>query len=96
MLVVLSIINIFRSIEKNTVKPNLKVFSYISLIIVYIFIAQIIGYFVSTVAFIFMSLFFLKERSIVKLVVLPTVTSLVIYLVFNLFLQVPLPHGIIF
>ena len=95
-LLLLSILNICRSYKDKVEKTNFNVISYICIVIVYIFVSNVVGYFLSTFAFILVSLVFLNERKKIKLILLPTLTPLAIYLIFKLFLQVPLPHGIVF
>jgi putative tricarboxylic transport membrane protein len=73
-----------------------RVWGTILLIVGYLFLSDWAGYYVSTVVFLLVALVALGERSWVVLSVLPLATTFVIYLVFYLFLRIPLPTGTFF
>lgn len=73
-----------------------KVWSAIALTVAYLFVSEWVGYYITTMVFIFTLLLLLGERSRVILSALPILTTLAIYAVFFLFLRIPLPSGILF
>ncbi len=64
--------------------------------LVYVYLATVLGYIVSTMAFLALSLLLLGERKLWKLILLPPAITLSIYLLFENLLEVWLPAGIIF
>ncbi len=95
-LIILCSLNMFSSQPVQRAAQRVRVVLYIALTLIYIFVSEYLGYFISTTLFILLSLVFLNERKWFKIVLIPIVTSVVIYFVFFRFLGVPLPRGILF
>ncbi len=68
----------------------------ILLTIIYLYAAEWLGYFISTALLMLALLLVFGERSKLMLTVLPLGTMIVIYGVFYLFLNIPLPTGLLF
>ncbi|MEW5913556.1 MAG: tripartite tricarboxylate transporter TctB family protein [Thermodesulfobacteriota bacterium] len=64
--------------------------------VVYVSLATVLGYVISTVAFLGLSFFLLGERKLWKLLLLPPAITLMVYLLFETLLEVWLPRGTIF
>ncbi|WP_058486101.1 tripartite tricarboxylate transporter TctB family protein [Defluviitalea phaphyphila] len=102
---ILNLFYLYRSIknykknENKTIKKDIskfykKIFIYIIMIGIYIFVIDKIGYIISTILFIIISLLFLKVRNKVVLILLPIITTALMYFLFTKFLMVILPSGI--
>jgi len=73
-----------------------RVWGSIILTVGYLFLCNWAGFYVSTAVFMIAVLLALGERNWVVLSVVPIATTFMIYLVFFLFLRIPLPTGILF
>lgn len=85
---------------KNEEKEETQVIEQIKIIVpyclmigVYLFLMNKLGYIASTVIFMIASLFYLKLKNKVVMVVLTVVLTVVLYFVFTNFLTVILPRG---
>lgn len=96
-LLVKSILN-YRKEDANESSSNFKqllllVVCYTLLFAAYIFLLDKIGYIISTLLFVVLSLLYLKVRSIPLLVLLPVGLTFSMYFLFTKFLMVTLPSG---
>lgn len=74
---------------------NWKRFSLVAFAsLLYLFAINLLGYFTATILYLFIILFFLKANKKTMIITIPLFT-LGIYLVFRMFLKVPLPTGIL-
>ncbi|MBR5508444.1 MAG: tripartite tricarboxylate transporter TctB family protein [Lachnospiraceae bacterium] len=79
--------------ETKVVEQAKVIIPYCGLITVYLFMMTKIGYVVSTIAFMIISLLYLRLKNKVLMVILSVVTTALIYFVFTNFLVVILPRG---
>ncbi len=80
--------------EETQVIEQIKIIvPYCLMIGVYLFLMNKLGYIASTVVFMIASLFYLKLKNKVVMVVLTVVLTVVLYFVFTNFLTVILPRG---
>ena len=61
-----------------------------------VFLFEFIGYYLSTALFLLLMMFLMRERSVVKLIVLPIVWCIFVYFVFDVLLFMGLPTGSLF
>lgn len=80
--------------EETQVVDQVKIIvPYCLMITVYLFLMNKIGYIASTVVFMLASLFYLKLKNKVVMIVLSIVMTIILYFVFTNFLTVILPRG---
>jgi len=72
-----------------------KVATIIAMIILYLIIMQIIGYFISTALFLIGSMYYLDYRNWKVMIIMTVVWLLISYFAFYRLLYVPLPKGIL-
>lgn len=72
------------------------VLSFVGFLIVYLFVMQVAGYFLSTFAFIIVGLYYLGYRNRRNTIIIAAVWILFSYIVFYKTLYVPLPLGMLF
>lgn len=83
--------------NKETGKANvMRVTIFVAMIALYIFLMDIIGYFILTPLFVFTSLMYLKATNVLMAVILAAGFTAFIYGLFSMFLHVPVPRGILF
>lgn len=70
-----------------------RIFWYGAAILAYIVLMGLVGYFISTIAFMVFSLLYQKNRSKALIIGLPLVFTVFLYVVFTQFLYVTLPIG---
>lgn len=68
----------------------------VPLMLVYIFLIDIIGFYVTTGLFIFIFLLFFEARKSLSLCIYPLAIPLIVYLIIGRFLHFPFPEGILF
>lgn len=78
--------------EKTNVK---RVFIFGIIITLYIFLIDILGYFLLTPIFIFCSLIFLRATKLIPAIFISILIPIFIYVVFKLFLNIPIPMGLL-
>lgn len=80
--------------EKTEVLGQVKIIvPYCLMIVVYLFLMNKIGYIASTAIFMIASLFYLKLKNKVVMIILSVVLTVILYYVFTNFLAVILPRG---
>jgi|SRR5690625_2958059 len=83
-------------IEKVTGKINVKrVVIFVTIIAAYIFLIETMGYFIITPVFIFISLIYLKATNVFVSIVLSIGFTAFVFGLFNMFLNIPIPMGIL-
>ena len=83
--------------EEETGKVNImRVSIFVAMIALYIFLMDVIGYFILTPLFVFASMMFLKATNIRMAIFLAVGFTAFIYVLFSMFLHVPVPKGIFF
>ncbi|WP_257391561.1 tripartite tricarboxylate transporter TctB family protein [Cytobacillus gottheilii] len=83
--------------EERPEKINVKrVVIFVALIALYIFLMDIIGYFILTPLFTFAALVYFKATKVVVAIILSIAFTAFIYGLFSIFLNVPVPRGIFF
>jgi len=97
-LIPLNLYLLIQSLRQKTDKDFVKgrteiVFTFIGLLILYLAALVIIGYFISTFIFIFVSMLILGYRKYVSMVIISAIWIIFSYFVFYKLLQVPLPVG---
>lgn len=80
------------SIPKNRI---VYILVYCLVILAYVLLLDTIGYIPLTIIFGIFSLIYLKSKNIVVIVVLPIVTTFLMYFIFSNFLFVTLPPGLL-
>ena len=80
--------------EKKTAFWQLRPFVMLGLFLVYITIASLLGYIISTISFLVLSFYILGLHKLWQLAVVPTVITLAIYYLFEKVFDVWLPSGI--
>ena len=83
------------AVPSETMNTRRMVFMVI-LLFVYILAIQVIGYFFATPLFLMASMYMLGRRDAKTIIIVTFMVCLVIYLVFRLFLYVPVPMGPLF
>ena len=63
--------------------------------IIYLIIMQFLGFFTATVIFLYVMMTFLGQKGQVKRIISTLAVSAVIYAIFNNFLKIPMPMGIV-
>lgn len=101
MLIPLNLLLLVKTFRKNDgvaeSGPRVDiVLSFIGFLVVYLFVMQLLGYFLSTFAFIIVSLYYLGYRQWRNTIIIATVWILFSYVVFYKTLYVPLPLGMLF
>ncbi|WHH58029.1 tripartite tricarboxylate transporter TctB family protein [Petroclostridium sp. X23] len=81
--------------EPIKIKNFQKVLSIIALLIAYTLILKKVGFTISTMVLMFCILYLLEMKKYRYLVLIPIIATLVIQYIFQKFLNVPLPDGII-
>lgn len=74
----------------------IRLLSLIVILVLYVVGLKYIGYFVSTLAFIWITMFVLGDVNKKSMVVLPVILLGSIYLFFNILLKIQLPMGLLF
>jgi putative tricarboxylic transport membrane protein len=83
--------------KEETEKVNvIRVLVFVALIALYIFLMEIIGYFILTPLFTFAALIYFKATNVVVAIILAVGFTAFIYGLFSMFLNVPIPAGIFF
>jgi putative tricarboxylic transport membrane protein len=77
--------------EKITISNRLKVYISMVLLVAYILVIQFAGYYIASVVFIPLFLYFVGVKNIVKLVPVSAGFILFVYVVFDVLLDVPMP-----
>ncbi|AKG75008.1 tripartite tricarboxylate transporter TctB family protein [Salinicoccus halodurans] len=91
------IINSFKDkINHQTLKEYKGPILTMLLVTIYVIVIPILGYYLSTIIMIFAFLFIVKFENRVLLVLTPFIASALIYAVFEILLQVPIPKGSLF
>ncbi len=85
-----------KRIKKQKVENYKSIFFVTLLTILYIVLIHFIGYGISTVIFMAVLLWILKIRSKSIFILLPIITTLTLYFIFNHVLMVLLPEGYLF
>ena len=67
-----------------------------TMIALYIFLLELLGYFILTPLFTFTALMYLKATNVVTAILLAVGFTVIIYVLFSIFLYVPIPLGIFF
>lgn len=62
--------------------------------ILYLILMQFLGFFLSTVIFLYVMMTFLGQKGQLKRVISSLTVSAIIYAIFNSFLKIPLPEGL--
>lgn len=95
MAIALSVILLVTKPRVKTKPGNIvyrQLYRMIIFTIAYYMLIKVIGYYFATLLYVFVSMYFLKERNPVVLASVPVGFVAVLYCVFGLFLRVPLPH----
>lgn len=79
--------------ETEVIAQTKIILPYCVMITLYLFLMSRIGYVVSTVVFMLVSLLYLKFKSKIGMVIISIVTTILIYLMFSNFLGVILPRA---
>ena len=79
--------------ETEVIAQTKIILPYCVMIALYLFLMSRIGYVVSTVVFMMVSLLYLKFKSKIGMVIISIVTTILIYLMFSDFLGVILPRA---
>ena len=79
--------------ETEVIAQTKIILPYCVMIALYLFLMSRIGYVVSTVVFMMVSLLYLKFKSKIGMVIISIVTTILIYLMFSNFLGVILPRS---
>ena len=79
--------------ETEVIAQTKIILPYCVMIALYLFLMSRIGYVVSTVVFMMVSLLYLKFKSKIGMVIISIVTTILIYLMFSNFLGVILPRA---
>jgi putative tricarboxylic transport membrane protein len=79
-----------------SMRMGLRIAINIGLIIVYVILVPILGFFAATGLFLCVSMFYLGIRPAWKILAVTTGTLVVFYSVFEAFLGVLVPHGLVF
>lgn len=79
--------------ETEVIAQTKIILPYCVMITLYLFLMSRIGYIVSTVVFMLVSLLYLKFKSKIGMVIISIVTTILIYLMFSNFLGVILPRA---
>ncbi|MGP1680200.1 MAG: hypothetical protein ACTS6J_23970, partial [Burkholderiales bacterium] len=66
------------------------------LMLVYIFLIDLVGFYVTTGVFIFVFLLFFKAKPSLSLYIYPVALPMIVYLLIGRVLHFPLPDGILF
>jgi len=101
MLIPLNLLLLFKTFRNNEAVaetgPRVDiVLSFVGFLIIYLFAMQIFGYFISTFAFILVSLYYLGYRKWRNTIIIAAVWILFSYIIFYKTLYVPLPLGMLF
>lgn len=72
---------------------NLSMISIIAAMVVYVAVLNTVGFLISTFLFAAAVLYFMGERAWYKLVGIPLILSVFLYVVFGILLSIPLPMG---
>jgi putative tricarboxylic transport membrane protein len=80
-----------QSSEKITISNRFKVYISMILLVVYILIIQLAGYYIASVVFIPLFLYIVGVKNILKLIPVSAGFILFVYVVFDLLLEVPMP-----
>ena len=72
-----------------------RLFLIVLLIVGYIYLMELLGFYSSTIIFLEISFIYLGERKLLTLLIIPLILITFIYLIFTLWLYVPLPEGIL-
>lgn len=108
LIIIISFLAIGMSVEyyhknKNSKKENEEDKTEVSvksliimggLTLIYILSIDTIGYFIVTPLFLFISLVYLKAAKIITAVLVSVILPLFIYLIFSVFLNIPIPMGV--
>jgi len=79
---------------KRTEINKKRVVIFLTMIILYIFLIDVLGYFLLTPIFVFLSLFYLKAVKLYNAIFISVGSTLFVYALFNVFLNIPLPKGV--
>ncbi len=85
-------ISVGEALSKNR---TLYIIVYAAVMLVYLLLIEKIGYIPMTIAFGIFSLIYLKCKNRIVIIVLPIVTTFLMYLIFTHFLFVTLPPGLL-
>ena len=99
MAIALSVILLVTKPRVKTKPGNIvyrQLYGMIAFTIVYYILIRVIGYYLATLLYVLVSMYFLKERNLIILASVPVGFVVVLYCVFGLFLRVPLPHLMLF
>lgn len=97
--IVLSVVLFITKPRVKTKSENIvyrQLYGMIIFTIAYYMLIKVIGYYFATLLYVFVSMYFLKERNLIVLATVPVGFVVVLYCVFGLFLRVPLPHLTLF
>lgn len=73
-----------------------RIIVYSLVILAYVLMLDLVGYFIATIGFMVFSLMFQKQNKKILIIVFPLVFSVVLYFVFSKLLYVTLPNGLLF
>lgn len=101
MLVPLNLLLLFRTFKQHEqvaeVGPRVDiVLTFIGFLVAYLFVMQVLGYFLSTLCFISVGLYYLGYRRLRNILLISSIWVLFSYIVFYKTLYVPLPLGLVF
>ena len=81
---------------KLTKEHYKSIFIFMSMLLVYIFSINRLGYFVSTIIYSILSMSVFKKKINWVIIVVAVVFSMLMYLIFDRFLHLMIPHGILY
>lgn len=90
-------LNSFRQIEKSILDESVstwEVIITIALIILYVVLVPVIGFFMSTILYLYVQMWILNRNRIILYAVISTGTIAFLYLVFVIFLKIWFPKGL--
>lgn len=79
----------------STTENYIKFIGFVLLFFLYIFAFTYVGFFIATLVFLVAAMYFLSVRSIKILLLVPTLLTASIYIVFKMILMISLPTGVL-
>lgn len=99
IVILLSVVLFFTKPRTRTKSKKIvlkQLLGMVLLAIAYYFSIGGLGYYFATLLYVFLAMWFLKEKNLIKLISISFGFVAIVYLVFGLFLRVPLPSASIF
>lgn len=81
--------------SETTTRMTKRIFLFMLTTFVYLLLIDFVGFIITTVLYIPILMWILGTKSKKVLIILPIVTTIALYILFDLLLEIPLPHGIL-